>query len=222
MEFEIGGGSCQLRLGGAAGIPERISRTFWRKPLGSIINITTTTHHLSYDFPLFPQDTRHKTQEFLRKYHATMDSLGTSSLSAYASSDPKTAVMQQIRQEAAVQNARQLVEVSPSVALVCPSFPLYHPLANRHHTSKTTQWTAPANQRHRNSTNTASAPASPSLGPRSLAARRRASQPVWRSIWPPGTPSAGSISRAYSGRRDRGGLGEVSKRAMMLRHEGVR
>ncbi|EON64485.1 hypothetical protein W97_03717 [Coniosporium apollinis CBS 100218] len=39
-----------------------------------------------------------------------MDSLSTSNLSAYASSDPKTAVMQQIRQEAAVQNARQLVE----------------------------------------------------------------------------------------------------------------
>ena len=41
-----------------------------------------------------------------------MDSLSTSNLSAYASSDPKTAVMQQIRQEAAVQNARQLVEVA--------------------------------------------------------------------------------------------------------------
>lgn len=49
-----------------------------------------------------------------------MDSLSTSNLSAYASSDPKTAVMQQIRQEAAVQNARQLVEVrhSPSPNLI--------------------------------------------------------------------------------------------------------
>lgn len=47
-----------------------------------------------------------------------MDSLSTSNLSAFASSDPKTAVMNQIRQEAAVQNARQLVEV--------PTFSLTH------------------------------------------------------------------------------------------------
>ncbi|OCK99044.1 uncharacterized protein K441DRAFT_540845 [Cenococcum geophilum 1.58] len=39
-----------------------------------------------------------------------MDSLGGSNLSAFASSDPKTAVMRQIQQEAAVQNARMLVE----------------------------------------------------------------------------------------------------------------
>jgi len=41
-----------------------------------------------------------------------MDSLGGSNLSAFASSDPKTAVMRQIQQEAAVQNARMLVEVN--------------------------------------------------------------------------------------------------------------
>ena len=40
-----------------------------------------------------------------------MDSLGTANMSAYASSDPKTTLMNQVRQEAAVQNARQLVEV---------------------------------------------------------------------------------------------------------------
>ncbi|OCL02543.1 hypothetical protein AOQ84DRAFT_249434, partial [Glonium stellatum] len=39
-----------------------------------------------------------------------MDSLGGSNLSAFASSDPKTAVMRQIQQEAAVQNARMLME----------------------------------------------------------------------------------------------------------------
>lgn len=40
-----------------------------------------------------------------------MDSLSTANLSAYASGDPKTAIMQQVRTEAAVGNARQLVEV---------------------------------------------------------------------------------------------------------------
>lgn len=40
-----------------------------------------------------------------------MDSLGAQGLSAY-SNDPKTQVMRQIQQEAAMQNARMLVEVS--------------------------------------------------------------------------------------------------------------
>ncbi|OCK75551.1 hypothetical protein K432DRAFT_437481 [Lepidopterella palustris CBS 459.81] len=39
-----------------------------------------------------------------------MDSLGGSGMSAYANGDPKTTVMRQIQQEAAVQNARMLVE----------------------------------------------------------------------------------------------------------------
>ena len=39
-----------------------------------------------------------------------MDSLGGAGLSAYANSDPKTQVMRQIQQEAAMQNARMLVE----------------------------------------------------------------------------------------------------------------
>lgn len=40
-----------------------------------------------------------------------MDSLGGAGLSAFGSGDPKTQVMRQIQQEAAMQNARMLVEV---------------------------------------------------------------------------------------------------------------
>ena len=40
-----------------------------------------------------------------------MDSLGTANMSAFSSSDPKTTLMNQVRQEAAIQNAKQLVEV---------------------------------------------------------------------------------------------------------------
>ena len=40
--------------------------------------------------------------------HTTMDSLGGSGLN-----DPKTALMRQVQQEAAMQNARMLVEVLP-------------------------------------------------------------------------------------------------------------
>ena len=36
-------------------------------------------------------------------------------MSAYANSDPKTQVMRQIQQEAAMQNARMLVEVIESI-----------------------------------------------------------------------------------------------------------
>ncbi|KAF2497664.1 hypothetical protein BU16DRAFT_525284 [Lophium mytilinum] len=39
-----------------------------------------------------------------------MDSLGGAGMSAYASGDPKTQVMRQIQQEAAMQNAKMLVE----------------------------------------------------------------------------------------------------------------
>ena len=44
-----------------------------------------------------------------------MDSLGGAGMSAYANSDPKTQVMRQIQQEAAMQNARMLVEVIESI-----------------------------------------------------------------------------------------------------------
>jgi len=39
-----------------------------------------------------------------------MDSLGGAGMSAYANTDPKTTVMKQIQQEAAMQNAKMLVE----------------------------------------------------------------------------------------------------------------
>lgn len=55
-----------------------------------------------------------------------MDSFGISS------SDPKTAVMQQVRQEAAVANARQLVEVIKPPCLPTFSYLRHH----AHHPSK--------------------------------------------------------------------------------------
>lgn len=47
-----------------------------------------------------------------------MDSLNN----AFASSDPKAAVMNQVRQEAAMTNARQLIEVSSYILSLSSSF----------------------------------------------------------------------------------------------------
>jgi import inner membrane translocase subunit TIM13 len=48
-----------------------------------------------------------------------MDSFGAGGLSAFSNSDPKTQIMRQVQQEAAMQNARMLVEVrSPTRILV--------------------------------------------------------------------------------------------------------
>jgi hypothetical protein len=48
-----------------------------------------------------------------------MDSLGAQGMSAFQN-DPKTQVMRQVQQEAAMQNARMLVEVHTYIYLLIP------------------------------------------------------------------------------------------------------
>ena len=111
-----------------------------------------------------------------------MDTINNS-LGFGSSSDPKTTIMNQIRQEAAVTNARQLIEVRSTA----------HPLVSF------------TDMLFRNSTNIASRSVSQSQGPHYRGERRPALRSVWRSIWPRGTRLAGSILRGSSRSRDEGG-----------------
>lgn len=107
--------------------------------------------------------------------------------------DSKMQIMRQVQQEAAMQNARMLVEVrlppssSPSSLPSPPPPP--HPPTNP----------------PRNSTSTVSSAASPSPAPRCPAAKRAVSKPAWRSTWARGTRSASSMWRGSSASRLRAG-----------------
>ena len=103
-----------------------------------------------------------------------------------SSSDPKAAVMNQVRQEAAMTNARQLIEVHFSLS----SF-LFFPLTMS-----------------RKSMNTASRSASPNLAPHYRAARQHASLSAWRNIWRRGIRFLDSTSTGYN-RNKEGVLVEV-------------
>jgi hypothetical protein len=95
-----------------------------------------------------------------------------------SSSDPKAAVMNQVRQEAAMTNARQLIEVRSPRKYLKIQFQVSC----------------------RKSTSTASRNASPNPVPHYRAPRRLASHNAWRSIWRHGIRSAGNTSREYSRR----------------------
>jgi hypothetical protein len=97
-----------------------------------------------------------------------------------SSSDPKAAVMNQVRQEAAMTNARQLIEVYPPIASI---FFLFLTI-------------------NRKSMSTALRSASPNPAPHYRAARRHASRNAWRNIWRRGTQFPDSTSTGYS--RSRG------------------
>jgi hypothetical protein len=97
-----------------------------------------------------------------------------------SSSDPKAAVMNQVRQEAAMTNARQLIEVhSPSSSFLFSSLTI-----------------------SRKSTNTASRSASRNPAPHYRAARRHASLNAWRNIWRRGTRYLDSTSTGYNRNRE--------------------
>lgn len=106
-----------------------------------------------------------------------MSFLGGSPATPTAGSQTQ-AIKQQVAQEAAVANARQLVEVI---------FSLLRPLHLTH--ALTTA--------HRNSTSTASNAASPSPAPRSRRANLLATPNAWKSTCRPGTPSRSSTSTGY-------------------------
>jgi hypothetical protein len=96
-----------------------------------------------------------------------------------SSSDPKAAVMNQVRQEAAMTNARQLIEVRLLHHCLCPPLTASRKL-----------------------TSTVSRSAYPNLAPHYRAERRHASRNAWRSIWRHGTLFQDSISTGYN--RSRG------------------
>jgi hypothetical protein len=110
------------------------------------------------------------------------------------SSDPKAAVMNQVRQEAAMSNARALIEVG-------------------HISSCSSSITHGYN---RKSTSTASRSVYPSLEPRYPAARRPALRNAWRSTWRHGTLSADSISTGYSRSQQRVLVGEECFKGLIV------
>ena len=118
-----------------------------------------------------------------------MDSLGGSNLSAFASSDPKTAVMRQIQQEAAVQNARMLVEVNGLLESLFSNRRAFWLLGPNHGHLKNLILVLPlvkaATNRFflcRNSMSIALSAVSPSPATLSQRAKNHASQRAWRNI----------------------------------------
>jgi hypothetical protein len=92
-----------------------------------------------------------------------MDGVSNSLGFGSSSSDPKAALMNQVRQEAALQNAKQLIEVCNMLG----------------------NFDAEADE-YRNSMSTASRSVCQNPELPSRAANRLASRNVWRSTWGPG------------------------------------
>jgi len=74
----------------------------------------------AFDFPLPPRSTVSTPSNYfvIPRFTHIMDSFGAGGLSAFSNSDPKTQIMRQIQQEAAMQNARMLVEVRPRLQIL--------------------------------------------------------------------------------------------------------
>ena len=102
--------------------------------------------------------------------------------------DAKTEVMQQVRQQAALQNARFLVDVSS-----LHPYPTYASSRSLH-TNSERQFccAAHSDQFHRKSTSTASSAPSPTPALPSRLPSRPLLQTAWRSTWRRGTRLAGS------------------------------
>lgn len=118
-----------------------------------------------------------------------MDSLGAAGMSAFPN-DPKTQIMRQVQQEAAMQNARMLVEVH--LPFLCASI---H--ARIHFEAHLLI------DGGRNSTNTALNAAFPSPAPLSPKAKNPVLLPAWKSTCPPGTRFRRPTSRGYRRSRNR-------------------
>lgn len=109
-------------------------------------------------------------------------------MDGFGSADPKSAVMNQVRQEAAMNNARQLIEV------IGDPFPPVISVSGLY--QKT-------NSQRRKSMSIASRNASQNPDRQCRAARPHASRSAWRNTWLPGTPCPSSILRGYSRRAER-------------------
>ena len=84
-------------------------------PLGGrlawIFDVVNFCGRITILYPqLHPTNENENLRDPPKHIHITMDSLGAAGMSAFPS-DPKTQVMRQVQQEAAMQNARMLVEV---------------------------------------------------------------------------------------------------------------
>jgi hypothetical protein len=130
-----------------------------------------------------------------------MDNISNSlGFGASSSSDPKAAVMNQVRQEAAMTNARQLIEVQHSVHRY-----VYFLLIVS-----------------RKSMSTASRNASQNRAPHYRVARQHVSRNAWRNIWRRGIQSADNILIGYSKRVGGVLLAEGFSRAKLRKTGGTK
>ena len=118
------------------------------------------------------------------------DRLSTATMDFSSSNDPKPQIMNQIRQEAAVNNARALINVRSALFLFYNLPTLTRVFSGR------------------NSTATASRNAYPVLDHPCRAAKKHAYQRVWRSTWRHGIRSAKCTYNKCKKRQGRRQMGE--------------